>query len=167
MRSIGSAELGRLFDAFGPALVLYARQWLEAPEAEDVVQDAFLRLICLSRPPRRPKGWLFRCVRNAALNRARSRRRRRRHERRLAGTRPAWFEPRPDVWVDAQAAQEAVRSLPQAQREVLMLRIWGQMTLQETAEVVRRPVSTVYAQYRAALAALRKTMEMPCRTKAH
>ena len=57
------------------------------------------------------------------------------------------------------AAQAAMTELPVQQREVIVLRIWGGMTLQEVADVVDRPVSTVFSRYRAGLAAIRKEME--------
>ena len=59
-------DFTRLVDARGPALVLYARQWRRAPE--DVVQDAFLKLAVLRPPPRDPAAWLFRAVRNGAID---------------------------------------------------------------------------------------------------
>ena len=43
--------LGQLVDEHAAALELYARQWCTAPE--DVVQDAFLKLVTQSPLPRR------------------------------------------------------------------------------------------------------------------
>ena len=45
-------QLGDLIDRLGPALVLYACQWAAAPE--DVVQDAFLKLVEARRAAGRP-----------------------------------------------------------------------------------------------------------------
>src|SRR4051812_44172019 len=67
-------QLGELIDRLGPALVLYARQWAAAPE--DVVQDAFLKLVEARRPPDDPAAWLFSVVRNRALDLAKADRRR-------------------------------------------------------------------------------------------
>ena len=63
-------QLGDLIDRLGPALVLYARQWAAAPE--DVVQDAFLRLVEARRPPDDPAAWLFAVVRNRAMDLAKA-----------------------------------------------------------------------------------------------
>ena len=49
MPSIDPAKMGSWFDAYAGRLVLYARQWLEAQWAEDVVQDVFIRLMAQSR----------------------------------------------------------------------------------------------------------------------
>src|SRR5438094_2173188 len=46
---MGPEVLGRLIDEYAAALVLYARQWCGTPE--DVVQDAFLKLMALPAKP--------------------------------------------------------------------------------------------------------------------
>ncbi len=84
-------RLGRLIDEHADALELFARQWCEAPE--DVVQEAFLNLARQRRPPENPAAWLFRAVRNGAINAGVKSRRRRRHEVAAAVARPGWFEP--------------------------------------------------------------------------
>src|SRR5438309_2325962 len=75
---MGPELLGRLLDQHASALVLYARQWCTAPE--DVVQEAFLKLVAQPKPPASPVAWLYRVVRNGALSAARAARRRRHHE---------------------------------------------------------------------------------------
>src|SRR5438552_6813919 len=74
--------LGQLVDEHAAALELYARQWCAAPE--DVVQDAFLKLVKQRRLPRNVVPWLFRVVRNQAISHWRSAQRRRKHELRAA-----------------------------------------------------------------------------------
>ena len=71
-----SDELGRLIDRHAAALELYARQWCETPE--DVVQEAFLKLAGQGGLPENPAAWLFRVVRNGAINAAKAAKRRRR-----------------------------------------------------------------------------------------
>ena len=163
MGQIEPGQLSRWFEAYGTSLVLYARQWLEAGQAEDAVQDVFVRLISQPQAPHSAKAWLFRSVRNAAISRLRSRRRRQARRRRLAGDRPGWFDPRPDDLLDGEAVQAALASLPAAQREAIVLRIWANLTLREIADVTGKPISTVFSRYRAGLAALRQRMETPCR----
>jgi len=86
MGSIDPAGLSGWFDAYGRALVLYARQWLTVEPAEDVVQEVFVRLLSQRRAPVNVKSWLFRSVRNAAVSRLRSEHRRRKAQiRRSAG----------------------------------------------------------------------------------
>lgn len=162
MSSSDPVRLGRWYDAYGQALVLYARQWLPAA-AEDIVQEVFLRLLHKWREPAQVKAWLFRSVRNAAMSRLRSERRRQEHEHQRAlrcGDR--FFEARPDDLVDAATAQKALMSLPDEQREVIILRIWAGLTLAEASEVTGDPVSTLFSRYAAGMAALRKALEVPC-----
>ena len=76
------------FDAHGAALVLFARQWAPtAGDAEDVVQDAFVRFWPARRRAADPTAYLFACVRRAALDWLRAGRRRERTPRqdRIAG----------------------------------------------------------------------------------
>lgn len=154
-----------LFDAHARALQLYARQWVGAAEADDVVQRVFVRLISGGRLPENARTWLFRCVRNEAIGAWRSARRRGRREREVASGAAGWFAPQPGDALDARAAQAALEALPAEQREVVMLRLWSGLTLAEIAEVTGTAVSTAHDRYRAALAAVRKTMEAPCRSE--
>jgi RNA polymerase sigma-70 factor (ECF subfamily) len=146
-------------------LVLYARQWVGSGAAEDAVQDVFVRLIAQRIAPTNPKAWLYRAVRNAAISRVRSRRRRHGRMRDAAADRAGWFEHRPDDLVDVVVAQNAVMALPDEQREVVVLRLWCEMTLQEIAEIVGAPVSTLFSRYKAGLTAIRERLELSCRTE--
>src|SRR5215472_10422628 len=83
---------------------LYARQWLDAASAEDVVQEALTRLLMQSRPPDDPVAWMYRAVRNAAIDHAKASARRRRREEAQAQARREWFEALPDALIDTRAA---------------------------------------------------------------
>ena len=162
-------RIREIFVAHGPALLLYARQWLDRPAAQDVVQDVFVRLIASGRLPREPRTWLFRCVRNAAISACRSHGRRGRREH--AAVRPAvsaeWFAPRLDDRIDAEAAQQALETLPPVQREIVALRIWSGLTLAQVAQVTGRPISTLHDQYRSALKSMRERLEQTCKSNGH
>lgn len=163
---IGAAQIADWFDAHAGALVLFARQWLrERAAAEDVVQDVFVALMNQPRPPDNVRAWLFRAVRNAVVSRARGDNRRTGREMRLAQGRPDWFEVRHEDLIDAGEAQRALESLSGEQREVIVMRIWGQMTLAEIAEVTGEAISTLFSRYRQGLARVKQLMEASCRTK--
>ena len=81
------------------------------------------------------------------------------------GSRARWFEDRPEALIDGATAEATLASLPDEDREIVVLRIWGGMTLQEIAETVGSPVSTVFHHYRAGLAAIRRRLESSCRVK--
>ncbi len=56
--------LAGLLEKHGAALVLYARQWCTCPE--DIVQDAFAKLVSRPARPEHVAAWLYRVVRNGA-----------------------------------------------------------------------------------------------------
>ena len=159
MTSIDTKELGHLFEVNGAKLVLYARQWFDRQLAEDIVQEVFIRLMAQRRMPTNVRAWLFRATRNAAVSRVRSERRRKKREKQRAADRSNWFNPGPDNSIDAGTIQAALDLLTEGQREVVVLRIWGGLTLQEAADIVGRPVSTVFSRYRSALAQMRRKLE--------
>ena len=161
---IDPGQLGRLFEQWGGQLGLYARQWLDGALAEDVVQDAFVKLMSQRESPENVRAWLFRVVRNEAISRLRRQKSRKAYVERVSAEQVSWFESRADDLIDAETAQQAVESLSVEQREVVVLRIWGEMSLKEIAEIVGRPVSTVHSRHTAALAAMREYMELSCKT---
>ena len=157
--------LTRIVAERAAGLVLYARQWLDAATADDVVQEALVALLAERYPPANPAAWMYRAVRNAAIDTVRSTSRRRRREQAVAATRSEWFETRPDALIDAQAAQEALERLSSANREIVVLRIWGGLGFAEIADVTQLAVSTVHERYGKAIHELRRELEKPCKTK--
>lgn len=153
-------HLAELIDRHGPALVLYARQWTAAPE--DVVQDAFLKLFALRTPPDDPPAWLFRVVRNGAIDAAKADRRRQKRE---AAARPdRWFvEPEIDG-LDAERAVAALERLPGELRETIVARLWGGLTFEQIAAAAGCSASSAFRRYEAGLAALRDALGEPCPT---
>src|SRR5262245_49802408 len=118
MPPIEPHTLGRLYRRHAPALRLYARQW--PGQAEDLVQDAFVKLAQQSPPPERVLPWLYRVVRNAALADGRSTARRRRREG-AASNPEAWFAAADDRLDGADAARR-LAELPLDLREVVVAR---------------------------------------------
>lgn len=145
-------QLADLVAAHAPALALYARTWCASPD--DAVQEAFCKLATQRTPPADPAAWLFRAARNAAIDLGRSDRRRQRREE--AAARPdRWFaEPEIDG-LDAAAAVAALEALPADQREVIVARLWGGLTLEQAAAAAGCAVSTAFRRYEAGVVALR------------
>lgn len=157
---MGPEELARLLDEHAAALVLYARQWCSAPE--DVVQEAFIKLVSQTTPPTSPLHWLYRVVRNGALSAYRSELRRRRHESAAASKIPSWFLPTEAAGLDGVAAAAALASLPLEQREVIVARLWGGLTFEQIAELSGSSSSGVHRRYVAGLTTLRERLGVPC-----
>lgn len=147
--------LGRLYRQHAAALRLYARQW--GGSAEDIVQDAFVRLARQTPPPENVLPWLYRVVRNEALLAHRTSTRRRRREQR-ASTPEAWFSTAEDR-LDAKEATRLLAELPLEQREVIVARIWGGLTFEEIARLVGCSLPTAHRRYHTGLTQLRERLE--------
>jgi RNA polymerase sigma-70 factor (ECF subfamily) len=148
--------LGRLLDEHAPALVLYARQWCETPQ--DVVQDAFLQLVRQAETPHCVVAWLYQVVRNRAISVSRSAMRRRKHEGRSACEAATWFAPADESRLDAEAAAEALATLPLEQRETVVAKLWGGLSFDQIAGLMQTSTSTAHRRYQAALIALRERL---------
>ena len=112
-------------------------------EAEDVVQEAFVR--GLDHPGRlldadNPEAWL----RTVAVNLARSRWRR---ARRLVGLAPRLVEEPRDADSDGHLVLlQALRKLPASQREVIALHHLADLTVEQVADTLDLPTGTVKAR---------------------
>jgi RNA polymerase sigma-70 factor (ECF subfamily) len=153
------AEVARLMVQHAAPLVLYARQWCAEPE--DVVQEAFVKLVRQSRPPPDVIAWLYRVVRNGAIDAAKMAQRRQRRE--SAAARPVrWFvEPEVDG-LDANAAVAALQQLPPEQREVIVARHWGNLSFEQIAEAAGCSASTAFRRYTAGVEDLRRHLGVIC-----
>jgi RNA polymerase sigma-70 factor (ECF subfamily) len=109
----------------------------------------FLQLLRDGRTQISSPGYLFRAVRNRVLNQIRDRSR----EVALDGE-AQWLESPSGSTETAIALQSALRTLPQEQREVIVLRVWGQMTFEEIAGVAGISPNTAASRYRYGLAKL-------------
>jgi RNA polymerase sigma-70 factor (ECF subfamily) len=155
------------FEAHGPKLLLCARQWTRSlADAEDVVQEAFVRYWRHQRQlPGDPQALLVTSIRRAAIDLARREIRRTAREEKADGGREdsIVFDPQPGE--DRERRREiesALRRLPAEQREVLVLKIWNELTFEQIAVALAIPLNTAASRYRYALAALRKELKPVC-----
>jgi RNA polymerase sigma-70 factor (ECF subfamily) len=141
------------------ALFLMARQYLRGPqEAEDAVQEGFIKFWKRRKNAQEPVGYLFSCVRSAALDSQRAEAVRRRHQGKLAEAAASFFHP-PAEEVERNVRMEsAIAQLPVEQREVLVLKIWGNLTFAQTAAALDIPPNTAASRYRYALERLEQIL---------
>jgi RNA polymerase sigma-70 factor (ECF subfamily) len=152
-------DLARLIDAHAAPLVLYARQWCDAPE--DIVQEAFVKLVRQSRPPEDAAAWLYRVVRNGALDAAKMARRR--HQPESAAARPVrWFVEQEVDGLNAETAVAALERLAPEQREVIVARHWGGLSFEQIAAVAGCSASTAFRRSTAGVEELRKRLGVIC-----
>jgi RNA polymerase sigma-70 factor, ECF subfamily len=153
-------EWAEWLDQHGAALVLLARQWVTGrADAEDVVQEAFVRFWRSRGRATDPVAYLFACVKTCAFDWQRARNRR--TQREAAVARP---EAEPlfagSIEHDERRAlvQCALHHLPEDQREVLVMKIWGGLSFPQIAEALQISANTAASRYRYALAKLRERL---------
>jgi RNA polymerase sigma-70 factor (ECF subfamily) len=155
MEQLSAKELVEIADQRFPALVLYARSW-NVDAAEDLVQDAFVKLVEQPQRPANPMAWLCKTIRNAAISKHRQSVRRQTHETEAARQRPDWFVPKDSL--PAKEAAEKLAELPDDRREIVVLRIWNQLSFDEIAELTGMPKTTVFRMYSETLQELRRKL---------
>ncbi|MDR3227933.1 MAG: sigma-70 family RNA polymerase sigma factor [Puniceicoccales bacterium] len=145
----------------GARFLLCARQWTRTKaDAEDVLQEAFIRFWRHQRHlPGDPAALLVTSIRRSALDHVRRETRRTTREQAsvlLDGEPVSWFEPADSA--EDQMLQDALEALPDAQRQVVALKIWGELTFEEIARQLETSLNTVASRYRYALTKLRETL---------
>jgi RNA polymerase sigma-70 factor (ECF subfamily) len=150
-------EWATWLDRHGPTLVLLARQRVASrADAEDVVQEAFVRFWRARHRATDPLAFLYTCVTRCALDWRRTRGRRARREQLAA-------RPEADPYFDGPTGPDErsttvegfLRGLPEDQREVLVMKIWGGLSFPQIAEALRISANTASSRYRYALTKLR------------
>jgi RNA polymerase sigma-70 factor (ECF subfamily) len=148
------------------------RSWAEGPDEEDdLVQDIWQRVIEKRTGFRGTgsfQGWLFQIARSVCADHARSRASMRAKHDKLAveahrdpaAEPPAGPPAGPplDHLADRathERARHAVQALPERQREVVTLRVLGELSTRETAHAMGCAEGTVKASLSQALASLR------------
>ncbi len=139
-------------------------------DAEDCVQEAFIRLATQLPIPDDQIAWLARVVRNAAIDAIRSNRRRAGRENEVAAERPAWQEPVDSSELDSPSPheiQQALAGLEDVTRDIVVAHIWNQMTFRQIAEAFDLPPATTHRKYEAGIEALRTLMTTQKESSTH
>ena len=117
--------------------------------AEDVVHTVFCKLLARGRPPRDMGPYLFRSVRNAAIDEL-SRRGNAKPRESIFETPAPETDPALGLW-----AEEALDSLGDDERETIVLKLYAGMTFKEIATTRRVSINTAASWYRRGLEKLR------------
>jgi RNA polymerase sigma factor (sigma-70 family) len=130
-----------------------------AERAEDAVQEAFCRLFRMRRDPRHLKAYVFRAVRNAAVDQLR------RHQPKGFEITEDLFDPSADP-EKAVAENEfkrsvaaAMKSLTADQRETVINHLYAGLSFREIALAREISINTVSSWYRRGIEKLRKLLE--------
>jgi RNA polymerase sigma-70 factor (ECF subfamily) len=146
--------LARWVDEWQEQLFRYAFFRLgNRTDAEDVVQDAFLKIASITTPIANPKAYLFRIVANGCVDLMRHNSRLKPLEERI---------PTPSQSEDMEAEEEFQRiarllaKLPEAQSEVIRLHIHAGLKFTEIAELTEEPVTTIKSRYTSGIEKLKQ-----------
>jgi len=149
-------DLETLLDEHGPWLRLFARSLgLTEPDADVAVHDAFTALWLRLREGvaiETPGAYLATIVRNARRVRGP-----RAAERSLQGADFVAADPARPLDRDVLAA--ALATLPDEQREVIVLRTWAGLTFEQIGLALGIPMNTAASRHRYALRRLRDHFE--------
>jgi RNA polymerase sigma-70 factor (ECF subfamily) len=154
--------LQELFADLCNALVLYARGWCKTPE--DAVQEAYIDLARCSPEPTSPKAWLYTTTRRKAQNIARAEFRHRNHLEQMIQESTSdraseyWLESNTSKGVAASEVLDGLDSLKPDQREMIIAKVWGELTFEELAELMNCSPASAYRRYVAALADLKHSV---------
>ena len=167
MERIGRGEkegLRLIYDEYGTYIYKTFLSLVKSPQdAEDLTSDFFLRLWQRAEQYQSGAGhkaYLARIAHNMAVDHLRSR-------GRVSFTlddEETVYDPPDPVRTDDTAESdisfdEAIRSLPEAEGEIVNMHIGLELTFKEIAEALRLPLGTVTWRYRNAIERLRKTVK--------
>ena len=160
---VNAQLIAKLLRQHAEALHRYAAQWTVFPD--DCVQEAFVKLAGQTELPDSLVAWLYRVVKNTAINRAKSERRRSKYEQQAAEKLAADRQPdsHQSFQIDEQKSLEAVLDgLSAGERELVVLRIWSELTWKEIGDLTDQSSSSAQRCYVAVLKKLKKKLEQPC-----
>jgi RNA polymerase sigma-70 factor (ECF subfamily) len=141
-----------------PKFLLYARQKarLEA-DAQDLVQEAVVEAMSRNEASLPPMAVVFSTIHRRAIDQARSEDRRAAREFKIVESGPqVWFDNDVETREQSQLIQSAMKQLPDIYREVVTLKVWGELTFAEIAGMLAIPQNTAASRYRYGLEQLRK-----------
>lgn len=170
------AAFDALVDAYSPRLYGYFyRLTGSQADAEDLLQEVFVRLVrMIGRYEHngRFEGWLFRIATNLVRDRVRRSRAGITLVQESDGPSPESGRPLasfpdhngedPGAAIvrseEADRLQQAIGRLPEAEREVILLRHFSQMSFRDIADAMETPLGTALARAHRALGRLREMM---------
>lgn len=145
---------------WGNRFLLFARQQTRSlGEAEDILQEAIVhvwkkRELFQSIEP----GLVFLQIKRIAINRARQEFRRKKREEIYAETNQPLFE-KPEKSGLSEEIETALYELPIEQREVVVLKIWGEQTFEAIGQSLEISPNTAASRYRYGLDRMRQMLK--------
>ena len=157
-------DVAKIYDQFGERMYHYLSIKLgSAQDAEDILQEVFYRLMknpLRLRFVRDPSAYLFRAARNEALRLLTRRASDRRYFARTLELQDVLRESLTEADRDERdRAARALAGIPEEQREVLVLKLYEDLTFKEIASICGLSLNTAASRYRYGLEKVREIME--------
>jgi len=160
------SELEELYLAYGARLIAYARNLAPGEQdAEDIVQAIFVKMARrsdASSPLKNPMSYLFAACRNEAIS-LRRKRHREWNEAHVEAGDEIVLEPKdtssPELAEMQGIVTDAMRGLPEEQRDVLHLKLFEGMSFSEIGTALEVSRNTAASRYRYALAKMSGSLE--------
>ena len=141
-----------------PDLVLFAKQWKHTT-AEDIVQEALIKLMRQKALPDNPVAWLYTVIRNISNNEVRSQSRRKKREFDAQTSKGLFDVPESDNKEEIERMIRELESLDFEYREIIVAKIWGGLTYEEIAAMTGTSRSSVHRKYQEGINRLSEKMK--------
>jgi len=153
-------QIRKLYEHHSRGLFAYACSFVSSfASAEDALHQVFERMLRGDLEIEgEPAPYLYRAVRNIALNHIRNRSR----EVNLEDT---WLESPAGMELSGFELHSTLHDLPEEQREVILMHVWGEMSFEEMANALGISPNTAASRYRYGLSKLRDQYHVGARSK--
>ena len=142
----------------GPQLLLFARSQTRCEaDAEDLLQETVAESVGKNEgnPPNLPL--VYTTIRRRAIDLARKTdRRTAREEVTTERSEDCWFDDTIEQKETAWLIDRAIKNMPEKFREVVMLKIWSELTFAQIAQTLDIPLNTAASRYRYGLEILKR-----------
>jgi RNA polymerase sigma-70 factor (ECF subfamily) len=146
-------------EANAPRFLLFARTHVRCEaDAQDLVQDAMVEAWRRHQKPiPPPPAIVFSTIRRRAIDLARSDQSRSLRETKVAReTSYLWFDSGPEDRERDALLQQAMSKMQDIYRDVVTLKVWGELTFAEISQALDIPANTAASRYRYGLEELRR-----------
>ena len=142
----------------GPQLLLFARTQTRCEaDAEDLLQEAVVESAGKNEgnPPDLPL--VYATIRRRAIDLARKTdRRTAREEATTEGSEAYWFDDSMEQKETARLIDRAMKNMPEKFQEVMILKIWSELTFAQIGQTLNIPLNTAASRYRYGLEILKR-----------
>jgi RNA polymerase sigma-70 factor (ECF subfamily) len=150
----------RVYDKYGQQLYTCALAVTGcSASAEDALHEAFCRGFRLKKAPENTRAYMFRSVRNAAIDQIRQRSKTVNIAEYYVFDSSAGPVETVELRQFKRRAADALLRLSDDERETIVQHLYAGLTFQEIADLRQRPLGTITSWYRRGLAKMKEDLE--------